>query len=130
MEGYEAARAEASAEVERLTAELAEARTKLAKVEAYKAIYDGKTLTDLSSEPATRQRRASGPRAARGEMSGKVLGVVQEAKADGINRAEIIQALGMRGNKTGEASVSNALAALKKAGTIAHNADGRYFLPV
>ena len=48
-----------------------------------------------------------------------------ENAADGLTRGEIVEALGLRGDKSGEQSISNALSALKKANTIGVG-DGRY----
>lgn len=47
---------------------------------------------------------------------------------DGITRAELIDQLSIKGDKSAEQSVSNALAALKKAEQIVAE-DGRYSLP-
>lgn len=38
--------------------------------------------------------------------------------ADGITRAQLLETMGAKGTKSAEQSISNALAALKKAGTI------------
>ena len=46
----------------------------------------------------------------------------------GAGRADIIEALNVKGDKSAEQSVSNALAALKKAGTVDHK-DGKYRAP-
>ena len=54
----------------------------------------------------------------------EVLAVVRGA-AEGIGRAEILEAMGVKGDKRGEGSVSNALAALKKKGVIRVD-DGKY----
>ena len=43
----------------------------------------------------------------------------------GITRSEMLIAMNVKGNKSGEQSISNALSALKKAGTITA-ADGVY----
>lgn len=39
-------------------------------------------------------------------------------RADGISRAQLLETMGAKGTKSAEQSISNALAALKKAGTI------------
>ncbi|MBK8082328.1 MAG: hypothetical protein IPK28_00010 [Devosia sp.] len=54
-----------------------------------------------------------------------VLNAVRASGADGINRADLLLALGMKGDKSGEQSVSNALSALKKAGATSTK-NGRY----
>ncbi len=47
----------------------------------------------------------------------------------GMGRADILEALGVKGDKSGEQSVSNALSALKKKGDIAVE-DGKYIIAV
>ena len=48
-----------------------------------------------------------------------------EAAAKGATRGELLERLGVKGNKAGEQSVSNALNALKKSGKI-DSADGKW----
>ena len=72
----------------------------------------------------------SAPRAAfsgtrRAGIRELVLDAVRASGADGVNRADLLHALGMKGNKSGEQSVSNALSALKKAGATSSK-NGRY----
>jgi hypothetical protein len=45
--------------------------------------------------------------------------------SNGLSRSEILESLGLKGDKSGEQSVSNALTALKKAGRVTSN-EGRY----
>lgn len=45
----------------------------------------------------------------------------------GVRRGGLIDALNVKGNKSAEQSVSNALAALKKSGAVAHR-DGKYIV--
>lgn len=45
--------------------------------------------------------------------------------ANGISRGDLIEAMGLKGNKSGEQSVSNALNNMKKAGEIV-STDGKY----
>jgi alkylation response protein AidB-like acyl-CoA dehydrogenase len=53
------------------------------------------------------------PRARRGERRQAVLDVVEQ-HPDGVTRGEILNLMGVKGNKSGEQSVSNALMALAK----------------
>ena len=55
----------------------------------------------------------------------QVLDAVKASGADGINRADLLRVLGMKGDKSEEQSVSNALSALKKAGATTSK-NGRY----
>ena len=54
--------------------------------------------------------------------------VIEAAGSDGIGRAGIIEQLNVKGDKSAEQSVSNALANLKKSGAVAHG-DGKYTKP-
>lgn len=57
----------------------------------------------------------------RGNVRSDVLRVIEE-HGEGINRATILELMGAKGDKKAEQSISNALANLKKAGTV--SADG------
>ena len=71
-------------------------------------------LVQSDTAPVTTGKRRTG---IRDEVLAKV-----KAHPDGIARAVLLDEMGVRGDKSGEQSVSNALASLKKAGTI--TADG------
>ncbi|NKC11539.1 MAG: hypothetical protein GKR94_04835 [Gammaproteobacteria bacterium] len=86
----------------------------LAAITAYEATKAGKT----ASPAAGRGRRGSGVRT-------RLLSLIGE-RTGGISRAEILESLGMKGNKAKEQSVSNALAALKRGDQIT-NSDGKYY---
>jgi hypothetical protein len=68
------------------------------------------------------------PATSGGRRSGIRNDVLTKIKATplGIARADLLDAMGIKGDKRGEQSVSNALSALKKAGTIGQNAQGAY----
>lgn len=78
--------------------------------------------TEAAAEPAAapkaRRRRRTSRRAA-------IVSIIEAAGADGIGRAGIIEQLNVKGDKSAEQSVSNALANLKKSGAVAHG-DGKY----
>lgn len=67
------------------------------------------------------------PRKSGGRRSGIRDEVLAQVKAhpDGITRADMLVTMNVRGDRSGEQSVSNALSALKKAGTITAD-DGVY----
>ena len=71
--------------------------------------------------PKARRRRGTSRRAA-------IVSVIEAAGSDGIGRAGIIEQLDVKGDKSAEQSVSNALANLKKSGAVAHG-DGKYSKP-
>ena len=78
--------------------------TELDALDAYEAARSGKA----------RKSRKPASRAPRGSRQQSVLAVIAKSKK-GMTRGDILQAMGLKGNKGGERSVSNALTALKKA---------------
>lgn len=91
----------------------------LAAIDAYEATKMGRAA---GTAPAVRQR----PDARRGWR----LDILQALSASpyGMERGEVLEALGVRGDKRGEGAVSNALHAMKTFGTLVHQ-DGRYYAP-
>src|SRR6185437_98650 len=97
-----------------LEAQLAEINREFAAIEAYESAKSGK---------ASRQ---SGPRST-GRRGSKRDGIMA-ALADiphGLSRGELLEKMGLKGNKSGEMSVSNALTALTKANQVVRK-DGKY----
>jgi hypothetical protein len=58
------------------------------------------------------------PRARNGSRREAILAVVAE-NPDGLTRGELLEKMGLKGNKSGEMSVSNALTALAKGNKVA-----------
>lgn len=87
------------------------------EMEAVNAYYAAKTG----------KRASTGTRAPRGSRRKEILDLVKNGR--GMNRAEILEALGVKGDKSGEQSVSNALSALKKGGELVVE-DGKYIAGV
>lgn len=83
----------------------------LTAIAAYEAAKTGKKTT------GTRTPRATGRR-------DELLSVIGSARG-GLTRGEILEKMGLKGNKSGEQSVSNALNSLKKQGKLSQQ-DGRY----
>ena len=102
-----------------LQSKLAEVDLKLAALNAYEKVLAGKLPVK-----ATPRQRQGAKRVGRGEKQAQVLKLV-EAAAEGLVRGDLIAKIGVKGNKSGEQSVSNALNALKKAGTI-DSTDGKW----
>jgi len=98
---------------EELQAQRATIETELEALEAYEAARTGKT-----------RKSKTGNRAPRGARQQAVLELITKYKK-GITRGDILQAMGLKGNKSGEQSVSNALSALKKANKVTAK-DGKY----
>ena len=94
----------------KLDQELSEIESELSAIEAYE-----QAKKSSPGKAAGRGRRTSakaGGRAPRGEKRRSVLELIQ--KSDGLTRGEILSTLGVKGDKSAEQSVSNALTALKK----------------
>jgi len=104
------ARDSARSRKNKLDQELSEIETELSAIEAYE-----QAKKKAPRKPAGRGRRPSartGRRAPRGEKRRSVLELIQ--KSNGLTRGEILATLGVKGDKSAEQSVSNALTALKK----------------
>jgi hypothetical protein len=102
------------AKQDELQAQRATLETELEALETYEAARTGKT------------RKSKGAsRAPRGSRQQSVLEFIAKNKK-GIGRGGILQAMGLKGNKAGEQSVSNALSALKKAKKVTAK-EGKYF---
>ena len=102
-----------------LQAQLVEIDRQFAAVLAYEQTLAGK-LPAL----ALSKRRPPAKRAGRGQKQTEVLRVIEQ-QPNGMTRGELIDAIGVKGSKSGAQSVSNALTALKKAGKIA-STDGKW----
>ncbi len=103
---------------------LAEVRGRIAKLDAIKAILDGTHPVAGNSRQGVTN---AATRAAKGEASAKVLELIRAAGSDGLTRAELIDRMGVKGQKVGESSISNALVQLEKSGSVVHTPeDGKY----
>ena len=78
----------------------------------YRLVEEDKPTKAAPTKPAQPKKRSR-----RKGIRSDVLAHIANAK-NGMNRAQLIIALGLKGDKQGEVSVSNALAALKRAGQI------------
>jgi hypothetical protein len=81
-------------------------------------VFEGKSAPPRQQ---TRGRRAPGTR--RGSKRDELLKVIREG--NGLSRGEILQKMGLKGDKSGEMSVSNGLTALTKANHVIRR-DGKY----
>lgn len=99
-----------------LDTQLAALAREFKAIDAYEAAKSGKTS------------RQSGPRTSGSRKGNKRDGILA-ALADiphGLTRGELLEKLGLKGNKSGEMSVSNALTALTKAGQVVRNEAKKY----
>lgn len=100
----------------------------LSAVDAYEAAKAGTLLAPVVSNGRRgsrgRKPQGTGTRI-RGSKRDALLKVIRAHK--GVTRGEILQEMGLKGNKSGEMSVSNALTALIKANQI-HRENGKYLV--
>jgi hypothetical protein len=106
-----------------LETRLAELNRELAAIDAYEAAKLGKPAP---AAPRPRAMRGA-PRARRGSKREQVIEVIRQ-DPDGLARKDILERMGLKGDRSGEMSVSNALTALTKSGQVVRR-DGRYRLP-
>ena len=86
-----------------------------AAIEVYETAKTGKAVRQA---PAGRQ-----PRARRGSRREALLEIIRQS--DGLSRGEILERMGLKGDKSSEMSVSNALTALTKSNQV-HREGGKY----
>ncbi|MBV9829864.1 MAG: hypothetical protein JO001_29945 [Alphaproteobacteria bacterium] len=109
------------AEQRELQSKLDNIDRELTAIEAYESAKSGR-----SSSRQGRMSSAGAPRAARrGSKREDLLRVIRES--DGLSRGEILDRMGLKGNKSGEMSVSNALTALTKNGQVQRHG-GKYHI--
>jgi len=97
-----------------LQRQLNEVNDMLSKFDA----FEGKAAP---SRQQTRARRSPGSR--RGSKRDELLKVIREG--NGLTRGQILDKMGLKGNKSGEMSVSNSLTALTKSQQVTRR-DGKY----
>ena len=97
--------------LEGLKSDVAERQSELGALDAYEVALNGKGAT-VKTGGRSPSRRA------------QILSIIKDCPG-GIGRAGILDALGVRGDKSAENSVSTALANMKKKGDI-DNKDGIY----
>lgn len=95
---------------------LAEINREFAAIEAYESAKTGKQVASARQTGRTRARRGSKREA--------LLQLIRQ-NAGGLSRREILERMGLKGDKSGEMSVSNALTALTKNNQVARR-DGKY----
>jgi hypothetical protein len=103
---------------EELQRKLDEINREFAAIEAYEAAKTGKA----TRAPAAGGRQQRGRRGSRRE---ELLNLIREG--NGLSRGEILERMGLKGDKSGEMSVSNALTALTKRNQVRR--EGGKYLP-
>lgn len=102
-----------------LEEKLAGVNRELAAIDAYEAAKSGKAPLLRQGRP-----RTGAPRARRGSKREQLLELIRQ-DPEGLARKDIIERMGLKGDKSGEMSVSNALTALTKANQVRRE-NGRY----
>jgi hypothetical protein len=103
-----------------LEGKLADINRELAAIDAYESAKTGKAPVAARQPRGPRAR----PQARRGSRREALMQVIKD-NPSGLNRGEILERMGLKGDKSGEMSVSNALTALTKANQVTRR-DGRY----
>ncbi len=91
-----------------LEQKLAGINNELRAIDAYEAAKSGK----VPARQTTTRRTGKAARTRRGSRRDELLSLIKQAA--GLTRSEILEKMGLKGNKSGEMSVSNALTALTK----------------
>ncbi len=97
---------------------LAAINNEMRAIDAYEAAKAGK-----AAAPARAARASRAPRARSGSRREQLLQVIKDG--GGLTRGEILEKMGLKGDKAGEMSVSNALTALTKSNQVVRR-DGKY----
>ena len=98
-----------------LTRKLDAVNREFAAIGAYETAKTGKAARQASAGRQSRTRRGSRREA--------LLEIIRQS--DGLSRGEILERMGLKGDKSGEMSVSNALTALTKSNQVRRE-DGKY----
>lgn len=102
-----------------LETKLADLNRQLSAIDAYETARTGKATATRQPSGARR-----GPqRVRRGSKREELLKVIRDG--NGLTRGQILEKMGLKGDKSGEMSVSNALTALTKSNQVARR-EGKY----
>lgn len=104
---------------EELQRKLDEINREFAAIKAYETVKSGKAVRGGSAGEGRQQRGR------RGSRREELLKLIREG--NGLSRGEILERMGLKGNKSGEMSVSNALTALTKRNQVRR--EGGKYLP-
>jgi|SRR5580700_8879437 hypothetical protein len=115
-------REQVSNQQKELENKLAQIDRELAAIDAYESAKTGKVSTPIRRQARGRRARPQGRRRSRREA---LLQTIRE-NPSGLKRGEILERMGLKGDKAGEMSVSNALTALTKSNQVSRH-EGKYF---
>ena len=106
-------------------ARLDEIDREMRAIEAYVAAKEGRApIPAFAKEPPKGQASRRRGVGRRGGIRDEILALIK-GESQGMTRADIIEKKGVRGDKSGEQSISNALTNMKKAGQVTQD-NGRY----
>ena len=114
-----AARQSLLSERQSIDARLAALDSEFSAIDAYERAKTGKAIGRVG---AATPRGGRAPNGSRRESILRMLSVTPS----GMTRGELLQASGVKGDRAGEGSVSNALSALQKAGRVVRQDGGRW----
>jgi len=117
-------REQVSNQQQELEDKLTQIDRELEAIDAYEAAKTGKGTKTGKRSAAGRGRRAR-PQARRGSRREALLQTIR-GNPSGLKRGEILERMGLKGDKAGEMSVSNALTALTKSKQVSRH-EGKYF---
>ncbi len=118
-------RAAITSQQEELLARVALIDRELLAVDAYEAAKTGKLVAAVAKPARTRRTTTGATQQRRGSKRGALLQLIGDHPA-GLTRGQILEKMGLKGDQSGEMSVSNALTGLTKAGSV-YRSDGMYF---
>jgi hypothetical protein len=96
----------------------------LAAIDAYEAAKSGKPLKSARAVATGRTRTRLASHGRRGSKRDELLKLIEES--EGLTRGEILEKMGLKGNKSGEMSVSNSLTALTKSNQVRRGENRKY----
>ena len=121
------ARKDALANKAAVDKELASIEQELTALDAYRQAKNGPAVRTAAKRVPSKRAGANGARRAtgrRGEKRQAVLNLIKQNPV-GLSRGEILVQMGVKGNRSAEQSVSNALSALKKSEKV-NSREGKY----
>jgi hypothetical protein len=96
----------------------------LAAIDAYEAAKAGKPVKPARAVATGRTRTRLASQGRRGSKRDELLKLIEES--EGLTRGEILEKMGLKGNKSGEMSVSNTLTALTKSNQVRRDENRKY----
>ena len=118
-ERLQSQREEIAGQQRQLETKLSDIEREMEAINAYEAAKSGRTGWGQGRSSGGKGRQ----RSRRGSKREALMQVIQQG--NGLTRGEILERMGLKGDKSGEMSVSNALTSLTKANQV-NRRDGKY----